>query len=75
MRLEKRDYLFQENHDGDFVAVVDAENHVNHLIETGNFEIVLSKKEKAKLEKEERAKAKENADAVKDKIEQSSLDI
>lgn len=40
MRIEKRDYIFQKDHTGDFVAMVDAENHVNYLIETGNFEIV-----------------------------------
>lgn len=40
MRIEKRDYIFQKDHTGDFVAMVDAENHVNYLLDTGNFEIV-----------------------------------
>lgn len=40
MRVDKRDYLFQKDHNGDFVALVEAENHVNHLLGTGNFEIV-----------------------------------
>ena len=39
MRVDKRDYLFQENHVGDFVAKVDAEDHVNYLLATENFEI------------------------------------
>ena len=40
MRIDKRDYIFQKDHTGDFVAIVDAENHVNYLLDTGNFEIV-----------------------------------
>ena len=40
MRVEKRDYLFQENHKGDFVAFVDSVPHTQYLLDTGNFEIV-----------------------------------
>lgn len=38
MRVDKRDYLFQENPAGDFVAIIDSEEHANYLEKTGNFE-------------------------------------
>ena len=39
MRVDKFDYLFTENQYGDFVARVSSEDHVKHLVETGNFRI------------------------------------
>lgn len=39
MRVDKRDYLFQENHAGDFVANIDSEEHAHYLEDTGNFEL------------------------------------
>lgn len=47
MRVDKRDYLFQEDHNGDFVAKIDSEDHVNYLLATGNFEIVDGQNPKA----------------------------
>lgn len=39
MRVDKFEYLFTENPYGDFVASVSAEEHVNHMLQTGNFEL------------------------------------
>lgn len=38
MRVDKRDYLFQKNPAGDFVAIIDSAEHANYLEQTGNFE-------------------------------------
>lgn len=38
MRVDKRDYLFQKNPAGDFVAIIDSEEHAKYLEHTGNFE-------------------------------------
>ena len=51
MRVDKRDYLFQEDHNGNFVAKIDSEDHVNYLLATGNFEVVETKKPAVPREK------------------------
>lgn len=55
MRVDKRDYLFQENPNGDFVAIIDSEEHVSYLKQTGNF--VVYDAEAAKKKAAERMKA------------------
>jgi len=39
MKVDKRDYLFQENPHGDFVAIIESEEHVHYLEQTENFEV------------------------------------
>lgn len=69
MRVEKRDYLFQETHSGDFVAKIDSEDHVNRLLATGNFEIY---DEKAAIARAREQWADEIIDDVESKIEKKS---
>ena len=61
MRVDKRDYLFQENPHGDFVAIVDSEEHVSYLKQTGNFEIYDPKAAKAAAIEQMKAEAKADA--------------
>lgn len=63
MRVDKRDYLFQENPNGDFVAIIDSEEHVSYLLQTGNF--VKYDAEAAKKEAVERMKAADKKAADK----------
>jgi hypothetical protein len=60
MRVDKRDYLFQENPNGDFVAIIDSEEHVSYLLQTGNF--VKYDAEAAKKKALDQMKAKAAAD-------------
>jgi hypothetical protein len=63
MRVDKRDYLFQENPNGDFVAIIDSEEHVSYLKQTGNF--VVYDAEAAKKKAIERMKAEAGKKAEK----------
>lgn len=78
MRIEKRDYIFQKDHRGDFVAMVDAENHVNYLLDTGNFEIVVPESEEEMLAQQAAPTAKKTttkkAASQKD-TDEANLDI
>jgi hypothetical protein len=68
MRVEKFDYLFTENQYGDFVASIVSEDHVKHLLDTGNFkEYVPPTMEEWKAREKEAAKDKAKSDAAKGK--------
>lgn len=62
MRVDKIDYVFQENHAGDFVANITAEDHVHYLEQTGNFELYEAPSYEEMMERE-KVKAKEKAES------------
>lgn len=61
MRVGKRDYLFQENPHGDFVAIVESEEHSHYLEQTGNFEVYDAEAAKAAALERMKAEAKTGA--------------
>jgi len=72
MRVGKKDYIFQPNVHGDFVADITAEDHVHYLETTGNFELYIApsyeemmEAEKARAKKEAKSTKKDHKEAVK----------
>ena len=61
MRVDKFDYLFTENHTGDFVCNVISDDHAQHMLSTGNFkEYVPPTREELQEREQVRLKEKSN---------------
>jgi len=60
MRVDKFDYLFTENHTGDFVCNVISDDHAQHMLSTGNFKAYVAPT-REELQKREQSKLKEDS--------------